>query len=229
MDQKLIWDYFQGEGVDSFDGAAGRLRYLLKQALRVTGSQRRLALNIGTGNGWLEIEARKYGLETISLDPSMIAIERVAKQCVKGLVGRIETTPYRDGTFDVVFCSEVLEHLTESQMHAGLDEIGRVLSPGGYLIGSVPFNETLVKSRVVCPDCGKVFHRWGHLQSFDVQSMTRILEGHRFEVLAARPHSFPFLPEISVVNFLKYYTVKALGRFGTPSAYPSLVFVARKR
>jgi SAM-dependent methyltransferase len=44
--------------------------------------------------------------------------------------------PFADGTFDRVVCSEVLEHLPDYE--TALDEICRVLKPGGLLAVSVP-------------------------------------------------------------------------------------------
>ncbi|MFZ5835415.1 MAG: class I SAM-dependent methyltransferase [Pseudomonadota bacterium] len=44
--------------------------------------------------------------------------------------------PFPDGCFDVVLCSEVLEHIPDYQ--SALDEVRRVLKPGGTLAVSVP-------------------------------------------------------------------------------------------
>ncbi|HEY2051023.1 MAG TPA: methyltransferase domain-containing protein [Caulobacteraceae bacterium] len=44
--------------------------------------------------------------------------------------------PFDDGAFDVVVCCEVLEHLPD--VDAALEEIGRILRPGGRLAVSVP-------------------------------------------------------------------------------------------
>jgi ubiquinone/menaquinone biosynthesis C-methylase UbiE len=48
-----------------------------------------------------------------------------------------EMPMFDDGTFDAVFMMEVLEHVTEPQN--ALDEVFRVLKPGGVLVLSVPF------------------------------------------------------------------------------------------
>ncbi len=47
--------------------------------------------------------------------------------------------PFRDGAFDLVFCTSVLEHLPEPD--AALDEMRRVLAEGGILFGYVAFLE----------------------------------------------------------------------------------------
>lgn len=45
--------------------------------------------------------------------------------------------PFRDGAFDVVLCSSVLEHLEEPEV--GLREAARVLAPGGQAVYVTPF------------------------------------------------------------------------------------------
>lgn len=47
------------------------------------------------------------------------------------------TFPFQDGTYDSIFCSQVLEHVFEPDAFVG--EIGRVLKPGGILLLTVPF------------------------------------------------------------------------------------------
>lgn len=43
-----------------------------------------------------------------------------------------------DGAADLVFCTEVFEHLPPAETARALDEIGRVLAPGGRAIVGVP-------------------------------------------------------------------------------------------
>ena len=44
--------------------------------------------------------------------------------------------PFADGTFDRIIASEVLEHIPDDQ--AALDELARVLRPGGTMAVTVP-------------------------------------------------------------------------------------------
>lgn len=45
--------------------------------------------------------------------------------------------PFADHSFDLVLCTEVLEHLPEA--HSSVKELARLLKPGGHLILTVPF------------------------------------------------------------------------------------------
>ena len=53
------------------------------------------------------------------------------------LVCDIVNIPEPDGSFDVILCSEVFEHLPDALK--ALDEFGRLLKPGGKLITTAPF------------------------------------------------------------------------------------------
>ena len=52
-----------------------------------------------------------------------------------------ENLPFDNNSFDVVWCSEVLEHLYFP--HIALKEFRRVLRPGGRLLATVPFHGVL--------------------------------------------------------------------------------------
>jgi len=52
------------------------------------------------------------------------------------LSGSAYSLPFNDNSFDLVVCSEVLEHLHEYK--DAIKEISRVLRPGGQFLASVP-------------------------------------------------------------------------------------------
>lgn len=174
MNQDKVWDYFQTEGLEKFSLSVPRLNFLFKQARKISNGQTLRVLNIGVGDGWLEKKCMAQGWDTYALDPIAAAIDNVLATGARGKVGHIETIPFADDFFDVVFCSEIIEHLTKGQIQQGLSEVRRILKHSGMLLGTVPFNENLFEGRVVCPDCGNVFHRIGHQQSFDTKTIAAI-------------------------------------------------------
>jgi SAM-dependent methyltransferase len=178
-EQKRIWDYFQGEGAESFAGSAGRLNFLARQV----NAER--VLNIGVGDGSFERAAQSRGALIHCLDPSDEAIAGLRDELGLGdraQVGYVQSMPFDDDSMEVVVISEVLEHLGgDNILERALEEIERVLKPGGRIVGTVPAREDLSRQMVVCPDCGKQFHRWGHAHSFDVSSV-RTLLGRLFSV-----------------------------------------------
>jgi glycosyltransferase involved in cell wall biosynthesis len=56
----------------------------------------------------------------------------------------IQNLSFEDGSFDLIISQDVLEHVPDPTQ--GLNEIYRVLRPGGYHIFTVPFDKSLEKS-----------------------------------------------------------------------------------
>src|SRR5215831_10665922 len=67
--------------------------------------------------------------------------KRIALDIKQGLgvriIGDAQALGIRDASFDVVLCTEVLEHLPEPQR--AIDEMYRVLAPGGQLLLTTRF------------------------------------------------------------------------------------------
>ncbi len=224
MSQERIWDYFQNEGVDSFGDALPRYEYLA-QGIVASSPSGASVLNIGTGSGVLELALRHAGFSVSALDPSEAAIARLRDHGVDGRVGFAESLPFKDAVFDAVVASEVLEHLDPRQCELALAQIRRVLKPGGLFIGTVPFNERLSDSRTVCPNCGHLFHRWGHQQAFVRETLAKLLGGH-FAAVAISTRSF-VVWRGGVRRLAKSAVKWLLGRMGEPISSPHLCFECR--
>jgi SAM-dependent methyltransferase len=227
MDQDKIWSYFQNERVDVFSDSIPRLQHLLHRANRLVASRSPAALNIGAGAGLLEELLIRRGWSVRSLDPSENAIKRLREKGIEGTVGRIEALPYEDGFFDVVFCSEVLEHLSDSELDRAMREIIQVLKPGGYLLGTVPYKENLKENEVICPECGKTFHRWGHHQTFDHEKLGNIF-GKGFKVLAIRPMLFINWRKLNLKRKIAAFIKLILLFIGSHGSNETLYFEIRK-
>lgn len=80
-------------------------------------------------------------VETLDLDPESGA------NYIADLCERNETVILED-TFDVVVCTEVLEHTL--QPFKAVDEMRRILKPGGVVLVSTPFN---FRIHGPLPDC----------------------------------------------------------------------------
>lgn len=72
-------------------------------------------------------------------------------------VGSAEDLPYADGSFDLVLCTQVLEHLHRPE--AALAEIHRVLAPGGTALCST---HGVYLYHPDPPGSGQDFWRWTH-------------------------------------------------------------------
>ncbi|SVB54956.1 uncharacterized protein METZ01_LOCUS207810, partial [marine metagenome] len=163
----------------------------------------RLILDIGCGDGFLftHLAEGAHGAELYGMDLShrRLIITKKRKFPVRLLDGNAEYLPFGEATFDVVICTEALEHLIDPS--AAIQEIRRILKPGGLLILTVPslhtafltFNPlswveaavSIVKPSVLPPfhdlynpsDSKTVIHR-----AFSYQEMNQYLNGAFTEV-----------------------------------------------
>ena len=225
--QERIWKHFQNEAAQSFEGALPRLDFLAKLVKRLSRSAQPIVLNIGVGNGHLERKLLAQGWQPHALDPDSEALAKLASEGVVTHVGYIDRLPMETETYDFVIASEVLEHLTPSQRSGGLAEIARVLKPGGWFLGTVPHDENLLSGQVVCPDCGVVFHRWGHFKSFTLENMKEELTPH-FSLVEVRRTAFVSFSR-GILGNIKSLVRVLLAKWGQPIAVPSILWQAQKR
>lgn len=229
MDQERIWEHFQTTRVDSFDHARGRYAAVVKEVVgRIDRAPARV-LNIGIGAGVVERTLLARGWQIAALDPSPEAVAPLARDGIDARCGYAQDIPFETASFDAVIASEVLEHIEAGVRRRVLAEIHRVLDDQGWFVGSVPYRENLADGEVVCPDCGKIFHRWGHVDSFDLPRVTAEL-GAQFDAVTCRRLSFvDWAGARGPVKLLKAGAQALLGRLGEPIASPSILFAARKR
>jgi len=226
MNQDKIWAHFQNEGMDAFGQVQPRYTYLINR-IELDASSTSTILNIGVGNGALEMALLGKGRRVSSIDPNEEAIKRLAELGVDAQAGYVQKMPFESGVFDYVVASEVLEHLNDVDLKGGMAEISRVLKPGGVFIGTVPFNERLRDNAVVCPHCGTQFHRWGHQQSFDKERLARLLEQ---PFVLYHMSCRTFVPwSIKPMRILKSGLKWALARLGETIADPHLYFECKKK
>jgi 2-polyprenyl-6-hydroxyphenyl methylase / 3-demethylubiquinone-9 3-methyltransferase len=95
----------------------------------------RPALDVGCGGGLLAEEFAQLGCRVTGIDPSRPSID-VAKAHagrmgleITYMVAAGEAIPFKDRSFDIVYCCDVLEHVRDVTRVIG--EIARVLTPGG--------------------------------------------------------------------------------------------------
>lgn len=124
-------------------------------------------LDVGVGLG--RLLARRPDLQRFGMDISMGYLQRARAEGIDVCLSLIEDMPYRDGFFDVVVTTDVLEHVLD--LNQAFDKILRVLKPGGILIVRVPYREDL--SGYLDP--AYPYHLV-HLRNFDEHSIRLLVE-----------------------------------------------------
>ena len=136
-----------------------------------------VALDFGIGDGRVA-ELIHVGRLT-GVDVSQVALDRARKRLPGAelvLVEPDEPLPFADNSFDLVTCTETLEHVRDVQL--ALSEIRRVLRPGGRLALTTP---AAARWRVLIMGLEHPFSP--HIRSFTRRSLRTALEGMGFQIV----------------------------------------------
>ena len=130
------------------------------------------ALDLGCGDGAVSTAVRAERL-TLA-DVSAVALGRARALLPDADAVELEPDaplPLADGSFDLVVCTETLEHVRDVQLL--LSEVRRVLTPGGRLAVTTPSHRALIAA----PDPLSP-----HLRFLTRRSLRGLLEGMGFEI-----------------------------------------------
>jgi len=135
----------------------GRMQYFAsvftERGLEVAG---KVVIDVGCGGGLFAEEIARLGALVIGIDPAPGAIATAQKHAAEaGLdidyrIGSGEHLPADGACADIVYCVDVLEHVTD--VDAVLAETARVLKPGGLFLFDT-INRTLVSKLVAIKLC----------------------------------------------------------------------------
>lgn len=93
--------------------------------------------------------------------------------------------PINDNKFDIIFVTEIVEHLSDESLDFLLKQVHRLLNGGGYLVVTTPNEENLKKEITVCPDCGCYYHRVQHVRSWNKKSLPYYVNQYGFKAVKA--------------------------------------------
>jgi ubiquinone/menaquinone biosynthesis C-methylase UbiE len=145
-----------------------------------------LDLGCGEGRHIFGLMEKFPDLKCIGLDPHLESLEKafeglkflesISNSKTNFLSGSAYSLPFSDDSFDLVVCSEVLEHLHDYK--DAIKEINRVLKPGGQFLASVPaeFPEK------ICWLLSEAYQNQpgGHLRIFKKNKLIKEVAEHNF-------------------------------------------------
>jgi len=145
-----------------------------------------LDLGCGEGRHIFGLMEKFPDLKCIGLDPHIESLDKafeglkflesISNTKTNFLSGSAYSLPFSDNSFDLVVCSEVLEHLHDYK--DAIKEINRVLKPGGQFLASVPaeFPEK------ICWLLSEAYQNQpgGHLRIFKKNKLIKEVAEHNF-------------------------------------------------
>lgn len=101
-------------------------------------------LEAGCGNGAWVFYLRDKGYRAVGIDNNRRILEQGISRTIQLVENDVLEKCFRDDTFDACLSLGVIEHFPEGP-HLPLQELKRVLRPGGFLFVSTPCNNWLRK------------------------------------------------------------------------------------
>jgi len=224
-DEKLVikfWDYYSQFPEMYFTHQfGGNIVNVLSEKVE-PGST---ILDYGCGTGFLIKHFIKNGFATYGTDTSSHSVDFVNKQ-YKGEANfkgayLLDDIFKLNMKFDVIFVVEVIEHLTDEFLLPLVENVKKLGKSGTKIIFTTPNSENLDDSVVYCPVCDHTFHRWQHVRSWNVGSLTTFMEKHGLKTEACFATDFSSLPPEETMKKLKH----AVRNFFYSSPKPHLAAV----
>jgi SAM-dependent methyltransferase len=145
-------------------------------------------LDLGCGAGRFVAALREAGADPVGVELAEGALER-ARRNVPGADLRAlapdGAIPLEDGSVDLVWCSEVLEHVPDT---AGLlSETRRVLATGGRLLVTTPSHDLPRRALIALARFDSHFDPLGqHVRFYSRRSLARVLDAFAFDDVRVR-------------------------------------------
>ena len=168
----------------------------LVHAIGLLGLLSGKVLDYGCGTGELIGRLLRPGVVVSGVDSSAESIDVVNmkygkhRQFGTAMVVQEAADMLASETFDLVLSIETIEHLFPQEIAPIFDGVYTATKPGGYVIVTTPYNEDLQKAMCFCPNCGKIYHKWLHLSSFQKISLATIMEARGFETVLCENTDF---------------------------------------
>jgi ubiquinone/menaquinone biosynthesis C-methylase UbiE len=150
-------------------------------------------LDLGCGAGRFVAALAAAGAEPVGVELAQAALDRAARNAPGADLRLLEddgSLPLDHASVDLVWCSEVLEHVADTA-HVLL-EARRVLRPGGRLLVTVPFHGRVKGALIAFARFDAHFDPLGdHLRFYTRTSLAATLRDAGFEAVRVRPWGGP--------------------------------------
>ena len=148
----------------------------LEKTVRVVPGDVSTALEIGFYDFRLsKLLVEKFDVVSIDLPRQVTASD------YKLAFADVQQLPFKNDTFDITICTEVLEHLPGEVLKKSIDELQRVSRK--YVLVSVPYKQRIWNEMFKCANCGFVCNSMGHVNYMDENKLTSLFGNTSVETI----------------------------------------------
>lgn len=151
-------------------------------------------LDIGCFDGTFLSLIKNRNNNFYGLDASDYAVKESVKKGIRVkqfFFDDVTKIPYPGNFFDLIIAGEIIEHIYDTDFF--LEELNRMLKPGGYVLISTPNIASLGRRLLLLAGRSPIIEvspneidSPGHIRYFTFQTMERLLNKHEFTVKAAK-------------------------------------------
>lgn len=160
MDNKKVYEKYDWDSLKET-----HLKGKIIRIMDAIPSDVKSIIDIGCGNGAItNVIGEKYNVTAV--DRSANALENVKTDKI---TASSDSIPITENSFDMVFSSELLEHLPGSILDGTISEFKRLTKK--YIFITVPNDENPDKLSISCPECNYKYNSPNHLRSFNIKEL----------------------------------------------------------
>ncbi len=174
--------------------AHGRLDIVLKELRKYSNDKinEKRILDIGISDGYLIQQIKNTGAISYGADIAFSMLKLVRKniysegKAIFLVQCSVAELPFANNSFDMITACEILEHLDQNGLDKVLNELHRILIPGGLIFITTPYNEQIADSYIKCPQCNHTFPPSGHYGSFNEEYWVRLAKERNFKLVKVK-------------------------------------------
>jgi len=168
MDNRAVYDKFDWSHINH-DFLKGKIEKIIEWIPEDVQT----IVDIGCGNGVITNVLGSH-FNVTGVDRSESALESVETQ---KLSASADSIPLPDQSFDMVFSSELLEHLNDELLNGTIGEMKRLSKK--YVFITVPNDENPDKLSIRCPECKYVYNSPNHLRRFKTSDFSSLFPEYK--------------------------------------------------